>query len=429
MMLYILLSAAILQAAYASCPNGCSGHGKCNLNDQCTCFNEKGKDVQYLASDSQKPLLQICFKLATADWDKTLEVYSAASRKADCVKDNGEADYDCQYDEKDNECKRIVNAIDGTVEHFEEWQGADCSRRTCPRGTSWSVIGPEEGGNTPLGHICTHKTKVECSDQGLCDRATGLCECFPGFNGHACQRTECPDGCSGHGTCRSNRDFAYDFAIAKTNQLHRLHKSSGTFRENYRVTYDDAWDSNHLYGCLCDRGYRGPNCALIECPSSNDPLDDKCSTNEDASTVENFQVQKFAPTGSAGWRKAYEESTPIEANTNTQCAPHQTDEGKCRAVVETGGTGTCKWTAAVPAPTPPAVAPAAAPSSCVQEGVWTTLLPDENNHYLGKKVYACFGAMSGMDCSGRGICDYSTGQCNCFTGYAGTSCSKIEELD
>jgi len=254
----------------------------------------------------------------------------------------------------------------------------------------------------------------ECSDQGLCDRATGLCECFPGFSGAACHRTECPDDCSGHGTCRSNRDFAYDFGIAKTHQLLQTHKSTEAYRENYRVTYDGAWDSNHLYGCLCDPGYRGANCALIECPSSNDPLDDKCSTLETESVVENFQVQKFAPTGSQGWRTAYEQSTPIE--TNIWCAPHQSDETACKAVVEEGGTGKCKWTAGPP-------------SKCEQDGVWTTIIPDKNNHFLGKKVYACFGAMSGMDCSGRGICDYSTGQCNCFTGYAGTSCSKIEELD
>jgi len=422
MMKYILLSAALLQAAYASCPNGCSGHGKCNLNDQCTCFNERGKDVEYLATDSEaKKLEGICFNLATADWQK--DTYSDEDKIKDCTADNGKADYTCNYDKKANECKRVVNSIDTSIRHFEEWQGADCSRRTCPRSTSWSVTGPEEvdGSNNKLGHICTHQVDVECSDQGLCDRATGLCECFPGFSGAACQRTECPDECSGHGTCRSNRDFAYDFAIAKTNQLLQTHKSTEAYRENYRVTYDSAWDSDHLYGCLCDRGYRGANCALIECPSSNDPLDDKCSADETATTVENFQVQKFAPTGSAGWRSAYEQSAPEE--TNIFCAEHASDEAKCKAVVETGGTGKCKWTAAT---TPPA---AAAASKCEQDGVWPTLVPDKNNHFYGNKVYACFGAMSGMDCSGRGICDYSTGQCNCFTGYAGTSCSKIQELD
>ncbi len=30
-----------------------------------------------------------------------------------------------------------------------------------------------------------------------------------------------------------------------------------------------------------------------------------------------------------------------------------------------------------------------------------------------------------IDCSNRGICDYSTGECKCFSGMWGTACDKI----
>jgi hypothetical protein len=33
-----------------------------------------------------------------------------------------------------------------------------------------------------------------------------------------------------------------------------------------------------------------------------------------------------------------------------------------------------------------------------------------------------FGAEAGRDCSGRGVCDYSMGVCNCFTGFYGARC-------
>ena len=49
-----------------------------------------------------------------------------------------------------------------------------------------------------------HVDDVECSDAGICDRDTGACTCFDGYDGSACQRSACPNDCSGHGQCRSN---------------------------------------------------------------------------------------------------------------------------------------------------------------------------------------------------------------------------------
>merc|ERR1711920_871306 len=68
-------------------------------------------------------------------------------------------------------------------------------------------------------------------------------------------------------------------AIAKTTQI-QSDKADFTelFKETYFASYDDAWDTDMHYGCKCDAGYRGPSCALVECPSSADPLDDKCTT-------------------------------------------------------------------------------------------------------------------------------------------------------
>ena len=58
----------------------------------------------------------------------------------------------------------------------------------------------------------------------------------------SCQRTACPDDCSGHGTCRSNRDFAYDWAIAKTTQI-QSDKTDFTelFKETYFASYDEVF--------------------------------------------------------------------------------------------------------------------------------------------------------------------------------------------
>merc|ERR550514_336066 len=267
--------------------------------------------------------------------------------------------------------------------YFASNTGTDCATKIKTTVTVVHAFAPAVA--VPDENIqCNHQTERECSDQGLCDRATGLCSCFAGYTGSSCQRTACPDDCSGHGTCRSNRDFAYDWAIAKTIQMHDTGKKDHTelFKEIYFASYDNAWDSDKHYGCKCDKGYRGPSCAMVECPSDKDPLDDKCKMDSAvASEITDFQLQYDAPFGAKGWEEAYSLDTGKAA------------DGSEQATLENS---------------------------------------DFNHHYIldnnGRKVYGCYGSMSGQDCSGRGICDYSTGTCKCFSGYAGTACEKVEEM-
>ena len=40
----------------------------------------------------------------------------------------------------------------------------------------------------------------------------------------------------------------------------------------------------------------------------------------------------------------------------------------------------------------------------------------------GPDVMKGSGNEAGRDCSGRGLCDYTQGTCNCFHGYYGTKC-------
>ena len=99
---------------------------------------------------------------------------------------------------------------------------------------------------------------VECSARGTCNRAAGTCSCSVGFTGDACERSVCPNDCSGNGVCQSEMYFVQD-AVANT-------PISG-------VSYIAAFDANISYGCACDRGFRGPDCSQRECPSGPDVLD------------------------------------------------------------------------------------------------------------------------------------------------------------
>jgi len=91
---------------------------------------------------------------------------------------------------------------------------------------------------------------MECSNKGICDRTTGDCECFDGYDGAACQRASCANDCSGHGTCQSIAQIA----------------------DNYFGNVYAFWDKKATRGCVCDAGYDAPDCSQRKCKYGTDPL-------------------------------------------------------------------------------------------------------------------------------------------------------------
>ena len=80
---------------------------------------------------------------------------------------------------------------------------ADCSQMSCPKDVAWV---DKAWGDTVTN--LAHSTKgQECSKMGTCDRKTGKCKCYPGYEGQACQREECH--CSDNGICMTLHDI-YD---------------------------------------------------------------------------------------------------------------------------------------------------------------------------------------------------------------------------
>jgi hypothetical protein len=151
---------------------------------------------------------------------------------------------------------------------YANWQGNDCSDRTCPFALSW--------GDAPYGHDAAHYY-AECSSQGLCDRKTGECQCFDGYEGDACRRLKCPDDCSGHGRCRTT------WETAQTTTVGDYYSTKGEVLDKAVIDGKNSytnWDAHKTQSCVCDPGFTGINCASRMCPRGNDPL-----TTEDADGV------------------------------------------------------------------------------------------------------------------------------------------------
>eukprot|EP00520_Triparma_pacifica_P009501 CAMPEP_0118644248 /NCGR_PEP_ID=MMETSP0785-20121206/6837_1 /TAXON_ID=91992 /ORGANISM="Bolidomonas pacifica, Strain CCMP 1866" /LENGTH=693 /DNA_ID=CAMNT_0006535993 /DNA_START=32 /DNA_END=2113 /DNA_ORIENTATION=- len=185
--------AAAQEAAYAPCPNSCSGHGNCDNPD----------------------------------------------RQCDC---------------------------------FDGFTGADCSLMTCPLGPAWA----DEATGVDAAH-----NMAECSNRGLCDRTKGTCTCEPGrFEGKACERRTCPNSCNFRGRCESMnalatmRDPGELITQCDTSLICVNSDCSTTNYDNCRsvYAYDNVWDAEMMYGCVCDDGFYGVDCSLRNCPTGDDPL-------------------------------------------------------------------------------------------------------------------------------------------------------------
>merc|ERR1719261_2415399 len=212
---FALLSAALLGTALARCPNGCSNQGLCGPNSQCKCYrNFQGSDCSERVCYYALSFIDTPFGDLNADGTVSMAV---------------------TYEEQTQDY-----ALEGYSINY---------------GSARPVDGSSESGRWDEAHFYR-----ECSNKGICNRKTGQCDCFPGYEGEGCQRTTCPGTsagvtCSGHGLC-----------------LNAYHKLGSTY---------GLWDKEKTMKCECDKGYSGPDCSIRQCPQGPDPVahSDKVTTS------------------------------------------------------------------------------------------------------------------------------------------------------
>lgn len=198
-----LVLALALAGALATCPNDCSNNGHCNHYSACECHRN------YMGNDCSE---RVCY------FDRAF----VDTPQGD-LNSNGNLDASGQV--------KVMTHNRPTDEGYPEAYGQGMGIEVAA--SDWSE-----------GHFY-----AECSGKGICQRETGQCACFEGYEGEGCTRVACPSSndksCSGHGTCHRLSDL-----------------------------YDDykAWDATKTQHCICDAGYSGMKCDQRVCPSGDDPV-------------------------------------------------------------------------------------------------------------------------------------------------------------
>lgn len=151
------------------CPNDCSGHG------QCLSMRELAK------ASGALPLAKKVYSygeqsLLGSTWDANI-IHG-------CVCDSS-----------------WPVGFEAFQRQLPEWFGADCSLRRCPSGknpftseneTDCFHVNQIDRGHTALFGAVKNICHIDCSGRGKCDYKTGVCKCFSGSWGDACDKLSRP---------------------------------------------------------------------------------------------------------------------------------------------------------------------------------------------------------------------------------------------
>ena len=309
----------------------------------------------------------------------------------------------------------------------------DCSDRICPFELAW-VDTPQQNG---LRHRYS-----ECAGRGTCNRETGECECFDGYEGKGCQRTVCPNDCSGHGTCEYLDDLTFGAV-----EFDYRHKEF--LQESLGYTYY-GWDRRKTRGCVCDPEYADVDCSKRMCPYGNDVMDHRDDLTRDTryqtqrisfyrdDGVSNLDDSTYALTFKSKLNETFTTIPLVFKSTNLlgmaneiESALHQLPNGVIDGVHVHCGLTTNELVVNV------------------------TFTGDSNQgrqHLLTVEDYSCGAGCTprltgiavspltsnvtmindadhnSFECGRRGKCDYETGICQCFEGFTGPSCGSCTSL-
>jgi len=291
---------------------------------------------------------------------------------------------------------------------YDGFTGHDCQHQLCPFGSAWF----DEASADDVAHA-----RTECSNRGICNRQMGECMCQEGFVGAACERLACPQNnegqeCNGYGQCVSMRSLS-----------HRRRNSQGvldaleygsSFDSADRFVHASAWDSQHIYGCVCDREYNSMASSNEVGMLGFDCSQRKCRTGvseADLSEPLASQSVRCSLGSDAYFQLTFREDTTawISSGATAEEVQFAVEDLGTIGLVSINGTG-CNID--------------------ISFGSELTNVPLLQYNVRGTDsdsdgfedetldiTVITEGSRTELECSGNGVCNRDTGLCECFYGF------------
>lgn len=290
---------------------------------------------------------------------------------------------------------------------------------------------------------------MECSGQGDCDRTTGSCVCYDGYEGVACQRMSCPNLCSGHGICDAVYLMGLDQSLVDSYYIHNT--------QDNELKYS-LWDKQNSYACVCDSEWTGYDCSQRKCPTGYVTSSDCDTPSQSIQTItltitnekkygylyytdyfnRKYSTDLIDLTSEEQWKKALytlptgsidissisvktlpDQPSPPNTQTTTitiEFGKHQTGRQPQLQVIGEKELATYPFSLG-------------SESKSGYKGMTKDINEDKKLFEGGddKIVYSNSG-LPPVTCSGNGLCNPTTGLCDCFLGFYGLACTEQAAL-
>ena len=226
-------------------------------------------------------------------------------------------------------------------------------------------------------------------------------------------KATCANKCSNKGRCVSYRQMASTTLNSKSE----------------KIRYDNVWDADKIYGCICDEGYSGFDCSISTCPSGDDPLTPGGDQEKQllycnatlGSFVLYFDRKQSKTIDILASKVEFQKAIESIPELGTVTVEFSFGDSICNSVNKNIVSITF---IDLFGPLPPLV-----PITLgLNEGAVVEIGSNDLNGMMtddfGNNFVAVKGSKENDECSNRGICDEGTGMCRCFDNsgdiYAGS---------